>query len=201
MATTTDLDMRHTTDMPTTRAQAIATKSTKYFTGKLCKNGHVNYRYTASAICADCAHARFKRVGVKAPNAEARKKTNLLWNSGSKAKLAKQRWKEKDPKNAWATYAVGGAKDRAARAGLAFDLDKDYVKSIVPDACPVFGTAFVFIGGKVMRPESPTLDRIVPENGYVKGNIAVISAKANAIKSSATASEIRRVADWLQEHY
>lgn len=188
------------TNMPATRAMAIAGKNTKYFTGKPCKNGHTTYRYTASAICADCAHARFKKVGVKAPSPEARAKTNAKWNASDKAQAAKRRWKEKDPKNAWATYAVGGAKDRAARAEIAFDLDKDFIKSITPDACPVFNTPFIFIGGKRIRPDSPTIDRLYPERGYVKDNVVIISAKANAIKSSATADEIQRVADWLCKH-
>jgi phenylalanyl-tRNA synthetase beta chain len=37
-----------------------------------------------------------------------------------------------------------------------------------------------------------------PDRGYVVGNVAVISSKANIIKSNATADEIRKVADWLQ---
>lgn len=187
-----------TTDMPTTRAAAIAGKHTKYFTSKPCKKGHITYRYTASAICADCAHARFKRVGAKPPSPEARRKTNAKWNASNKAQSAKQRWKEKDPKNAWATYAVGSAKDRATRAEIAFNLDKDFIKNITPDMCPVFKTPFIFIGGKTLRPESPTIDRLYPERGYVKDNVIVISAKANAIKSNATADEIQRVADWLR---
>lgn len=189
---------QHITDMPTSRSAAIAEKSTKYFTGKPCRKGHTTYRYTASAICAECAHVRFKKVGVKAPSPEARAKTNAKWNASNKGKTAKQRWKEKDPKRAWATSAVGGAKERAARAGIPYDLDKNFIKSITPDVCPVFGTPFVFIGGKTTKPESPTIDRLYPERGYVKDNVIVISMKANAIKSSATASEIQRVADWLR---
>lgn len=52
----------------------------------------------------------------------------------------------------------------------------------------------------MVGPDSPTLDRIVPEKGYVLGNIAVISHKANAIKQNATAEEILRVAIWLKQN-
>lgn len=195
---TTDHAKQPTTEMPTSRSAAIAEKSTKYFTGKPCRKGHTTYRYTASATCAECAHVRFKKVGVKAPAPEARAKTNAKWNASSKGKTAKQRWKEKDPKRAWASYATFGAKERAAKAGVPYDLDKDFIKSITPDVCPVFGTAFVFIGNGILRPESPTIDRLCPERGYVKDNVVIVSMKANAIKSSATASEIQRVADWLR---
>lgn len=200
MTHTTDLAKQHTTDMPRTRALALATKSTKYFTGKARRNGHTTYRYTASAICADCAHVRSRRVGAKAPSPEARAKTNTKWNASEKGQTAKQRRKEKDPKRAWATSACGGARERAAKAGVPYGLDKDFIKSITPDVYPVFGTPFIFIGSKSMRPESPTIDRLFPERGYVKDNVVIISMKANAIKSSATADEIQRVADWLRTY-
>lgn len=186
------------TDMPATRALARSSGHTKYFTGAACHKGHVTYRYTASGTCADCAHVRFKANGQKAPDPVKRKQTLKAWNASEKARAAKQRWKEQNPKNAWVSYALGGAKERAAKAGLPFELDKDYVSAIIPDVCPVFGTPFLFIGGKRLRPDSPTIDRLEPSKGYVRGNIAVISAKANAIKSNATADEIQRVAEWLR---
>ena len=189
---------RPTTEMCTTRAAAKKAGQTKYFTGRPCHKGHVTHRYTASGTCALCAHARFKEFGQKPQDPAQRSQALKKWNSGEKARIAKQRWKEKSPKRAWAVYAVGGAKDRARRLGLPFDLDKDYVAAIIPDACPVFGTPFLFIGGKRTRPDSPTIDRVQPSKGYVKGNVAVISMRANAIKSNASADEIQRVADWLR---
>ena len=44
-----------------------------------------------------------------------------------------------------------------------------------------------------MFPDSPSLDRIVPELGYVKGNIRVISNRANHLKSDATLEEHRKI--------
>jgi hypothetical protein len=38
----------------------------------------------------------------------------------------------------------------------------------------------------------------VPAKGYVKGNVAVISTRANRIKSNATYKEIQMVADWVK---
>jgi len=50
----------------------------------------------------------------------------------------------------------------------------------------------IFKGEKKHTPNSPTLDRLVPELGYVKGNIRVISYKANAMKSDASIQEIEK---------
>lgn len=43
------------------------------------------------------------------------------------------------------------------------------------------------------RPNSPSLDRIVPERGYVAGNLRVISNRANTLKNNATIDEMRLV--------
>ena len=44
------------------------------------------------------------------------------------------------------------------------------------------------------------MDRIVPEKGYVKGNVEIISSKANNTKSIGTSEDLYRVADRLYEH-
>jgi len=48
--------------------------------------------------------------------------------------------------------------------------------------------------------DSPTLDRIDPNKGYVKGNIQVLSHLANMMKSNATAEELHLFADWIKEN-
>ncbi len=187
--------------LPTSRKEAKRLGITKYETGKPCKRKHYSYRYTESGRCAQCVSAVAKQRWDEGhrQSKEVRNRALTKWNSGPKAQEAKRKWKEKDPKNAWSCSAVGAAKTRASAAGIKFELDKDYVNSITPDFCPVFGTPFVFVGNRVMTPESPSLDRIVPSLGYVKGNVIVISVKANAIKSAYTAKDIQKVATWLEK--
>jgi hypothetical protein len=48
------------------------------------------------------------------------------------------------------------------------------------------------------RNNSPSLDRIVPELGYVEGNVVWISNRANILKRDATWEELQRVAEWLK---
>ncbi len=48
---------------------------------------------------------------------------------------------------------------------------------------------------------SPSLDRLEPTRGYVKGNVAVISYRANRIKTDATAEELQRVLDWVHDQW
>ena len=46
---------------------------------------------------------------------------------------------------------------------------------------------------------SPSFDRIYPKKGYTKGNVIVISNKANRIKTDATVKEIRKVANFYEK--
>lgn len=94
-------------------------------------------------------------------------------------------------------YLCKKAKCRAKKHGIPFGITREDIK--IPENCPILGIPLKR-NLKVVGPDSPTLDRIVPEKGYVLGNIAVISHKANAIKQNATAEEILRVAIWLKQN-
>jgi hypothetical protein len=48
--------------------------------------------------------------------------------------------------------------------------------------------------------DSPTLDRLIPKRGYARGNIAVISMKANRAKSNCTAAQIELLAAWMRRN-
>jgi hypothetical protein len=56
-------------------------------------------------------------------------------------------------------------------------------------------------GAGIATAASPTLDKIIPELGYVRGNIAVISHRANRIKSDATLAEVLKLAAWLEKQH
>jgi hypothetical protein len=68
---------------------------------------------------------------------------------------------------------------------------------VVPEYCPALGMKLVVSDDRV-GDCSPSLDRINPELGYIKGNVAVISHRANRIKNNATANELENIAKWLR---
>jgi hypothetical protein len=85
------------------------------------------------------------------------------------------------------------AKTRARLYGCVFEIMPEDI--IIPECCPVFGTPLRYKGGM----DAPSLDKIRPELGYVRGNIAVISKRANVLKGNCTSPEqIRKVADWFE---
>jgi hypothetical protein len=90
------------------------------------------------------------------------------------------------------------AKQRAKQNNLPFDITEADIK--VGVRCPVLGLRYKT--GKDKRPAetSPTLDRICPKKGYVRGNVVVISSLANRIKTTANAKQIEKVARWLRRY-
>lgn len=94
---------------------------------------------------------------------------------------------------------VRSARSRAKQKNLPFDIDHDYIRSIVPSHCPIFGIPLEWSlgrGDKNMHlSNSPSLDRIDPSKGYVKGNVWIISYRANQIKSDASHDELKRVTE------
>lgn len=70
---------------------------------------------------------------------------------------------------------------------------------VIPTHCPILGIELK-PGENARRSHSPSLDRIDNSRGYVKGNVWVISCKANTMKSDATPEELRRFSEWAIKH-
>lgn len=93
------------------------------------------------------------------------------------------------------------AKKRANKNNLLFDITLDFLESIAPEKCPVFNIPLDYSYGnkKHVQPNSPSLDRIDPAKGYTTDNVWIISNRANTIKSNAYPSELRKVADKVEQ--
>lgn len=97
-----------------------------------------------------------------------------------------------------AVWRLSNFRNKAKKLGLPFDLTVEDME--VPSHCPVLGIPLVRYAGKATgpTPDSPSLDRIIPEKGYVKSNVIMVSMLANAIKQNATPDQIRKVADFYE---
>lgn len=91
---------------------------------------------------------------------------------------------------------VREARYRAKRGGLPYD-DFTADDLEIPELCPVLGIPLSFAVGHVSD-NSPSIDRIVPERGYVRGNICIISYRANTIKNSGSAEEHEAIAAYIR---
>lgn len=65
-----------------------------------------------------------------------------------------------------------------------------------PSHCPVLGIPLdYYADGR--QENSPSIDQIDPTKGYVPGNVAVMSWRANRIKNDGTLEEHVKIVNWL----
>jgi hypothetical protein len=89
-------------------------------------------------------------------------------------------------------------KSRAKRKGFEFNLT--IADIVMPIECPILGVKLEYVCGKGGSWNSPSLDRIDSLKGYIKGNVQIISKRANIIKNDATIDEIEKVYFYLKRN-
>ncbi len=92
------------------------------------------------------------------------------------------------------------ASARSKRSGLECSIVAEDI--VIPKTCPILGMPLVqHAGSPGGKPNSPALDRVDNDQGYVPGNIRVISHLANMMKSSASEEQLVRFAEWVIQEY
>lgn len=81
---------------------------------------------------------------------------------------------------------------------IPFDLDPAYLEEIWTEECPIFHTPLCKNHKGRGSSRSAHLDRFDPHKGYIKGNVAWISGRANRIKYDASIEELRKIIDWME---
>lgn len=85
------------------------------------------------------------------------------------------------------------AKQRAKKNGREFSITVDDI--IIPEFCPVLNIPLKKYDNK----SAPSLDRIVNSKGYIKGNVRVISRRANSLKGDMSVDDIERLLAYAKE--
>lgn len=149
-------------------------------------NWYASFKKSYNYTCKDCA-----------------KKQSAEWALVNKEKVreydkkAKVKRKEENRENSRTYYHrrpdVGmwsRSKKRAIKKGIDFDIEVSDI--VIPEKCPILGIVLKVEEGS-SGAASPSLDRVDPTKGYVKGNVWVISHKANTVKSDLTLQELHTV--------
>lgn len=132
-------------------------------------------------LCLVCLTNTVSRKNGKTCNACLKKKNNQLSN------LYKRRPELK---------LLYSARARSKKHSIPFNISIDDIS--IPEVCPILGIKLEKGDSGYCSPGSPTIDRFIPELGYVKNNITVISHRANTIKSNATIEEIEKILAWMK---
>ena len=134
--------------------------------------------------------------------------TSARLNSGNKktcgcakSKAYNKKGKQIPSDHHWFTKA-SRIMSNAKRCGVPFGFASagefvSYLDEIAPSKCPVFNKK-LFAGEGKHHDMSPSVDKIIPSRGYVRGNIQVISYLANRMKNNATPTQLKQFSQWIE---
>ena len=155
------------------RKQALEEGRNSYFTGRPCKRGHVAERFTSSWLCVECSRDHHYHND----------RDNYRALENTMAVQFRQR------------------KNQALKKGIPFTINFDDIEQ--PEFCPILGIKLNYArGGKeghLRDPTKATIDKVVPELGYVPGNVFIISWRANKLKSDMTFEELEKIMNYIKE--
>ncbi len=153
--------------------QAAIAEGRKTYTGKVCtKHPELNgERRTTSGGCLSCGYER-SRIALLEPVRRAR------YDAKRKA------WFNGDPRR----RAYPSMRTRAHKLGVPLNVERWQDLPPCPDYCPCCGTKIVKGNGRIL-PTSPSIDRTIPERGYVHGNITWMCQSCNSVKGRRDAQD------------
>ena len=102
------------------------------------------------------------------------------------------------------SHLVRKAEERSVNKNLPFELTPEYIFSIWPedDSCWMAKAKFFSDPAyKRQSPTTPTIDRLIPSEGYVEGNIQIVSWVANGIMGAGSPEQLVTIAHSLLEVY
>lgn len=164
-------DIRKINNLKTSMVQQARNEGKdKYNTGKLCKHGHMSDRWTSNSTCVECCST------IHYGSDRERYRTGNT--------LEKQ---------------LGARKVDALKNNIPFNICIDNIMQ--PEYCPVFGIKlnYGWSGEGRKSTEKASIDRLIPELGYVKGNVFVISLRANRLKNNMTIEELESILKYMKE--
>lgn len=97
----------------------------------------------------------------------------------------------KDPRKVMLIHARKRAKEKK----LDFNIELSDIT--IPEICPLLNIP-IFVCDITLGPNSPSLDRIDNTKGYIKGNIIVVSFRANSLKKDACLKELELLVNNLR---
>ncbi len=122
----------------------------------------------------------YKKENYPSSDAEYVAKYNLEWRLANPEK-----------------YLFRKAQWHSRQSSREFNIDVEDIK--IPTHCPVLGIPII-LGLDKSCDNSPSIDRFDSTKGYVKGNVNVISWRANRLKSDGTLEEFEKLIDWMNKN-
>jgi len=182
-------------------ASMFSVKATKRYCSEKCAKEAAKEKRKRSQVEKNCFNCGTKFITSRSDKIYCSNRCGnnfrgVRWESNNpdKVKLYRKKTREKS----WRNYALSRVKAKSKKFNISFNLAPGDLE--MPETCPVLGIKLNYNNkGKRPHSDSPSIDRILPNLGYTKNNVRVISVRANLLKSDATVAELELVLADLKE--
>ena len=155
-----------------------------------------NGKFDRRSICRECEH-----IMQNTSEKRIRRRTlELLRRQDPKYVLHRNEMDKKRKHSNVKTLKkslLASAKNRAQKKNLDFNITIDDFE--IPDMCPLLNIK-LSVNTDIAKDNSYSLDRINSTKGYIKGNVWVISRRANALKGNASLEELEFLVSNLKKY-
>lgn len=174
--------------MNTTPRLLAKAKNKKRYIGQPCIHGHAGERYIRNNACVEC-HKKYKKYQPTGGVPGRKRKYPILVGPPRPKgfRNSYERYDTTTPIGAWIWRSKNGN-----RRKLRSELKVEDYKALIVTHCPLLGIELSYDKFVGNTPQNyATLDRIDATKGYEKGNVQIISYRANTLKNSATLEELK----------
>ena len=93
-------------------------------------------------------------------------------------------------------------KQKCKEKNIDYNLTPEFLKGIWTGICPISKEEIHISSNKEewLSDNSAELDRMIPEKGYVKGNVTWISRKFNMKKLNSSKTELKMILEWMETY-
>lgn len=116
-----------------------------------------------------------------------------------RCKRCKKKLAHKERKNNYFGSYISTKRSECKTKGIKFNLTEEYLRNIWTGICPICGITLSHNKGKGSHHKtSAHLDRVIPDKGYIIGNVVWISGRMNRIKYDATIEELENILAYMK---
>jgi hypothetical protein len=161
-----------------------------------------NEKLSGRRVCSDC--------GIEKNFSDFEKPRYDIFSNGKSTTMSccrecnNKRMKSNRLKNKSENYEyhsvrekLNGARKRAKNGNYMFDITIEDLMPF-PLVCEVLGIKLDYnVYGNSRPDNTASLDKVIPDLGYIKGNVRIISHRANRLKSDLDFDTIERIKDYM----
>ena len=148
--------------------------------------------------CKECGKKRDKRKRENPEYYEIRKEYDRRYYHTHKKEchertsIRRRKFRETHPER----YIWMHIRNKCRKKNIPFNFEVSDI--IIPKYCPILGIELK-MGNLANQDNAASVDRAIPALGYVKGNVSIMSKRANTIKNDGTAEEHEKIAAFIRK--